>query len=311
MINITFVSLVKVEKITSLTGHRDCIYALEKGKEENFFFSAAGDGMVVLWDLKNPENGTLIAKVENSVYALKYLPLEHQLLVGHNFRGIHLIDVGSKKELYSAAITDSYLFDIEVIEDKIIVATGNGFLVVLSAKDLTTLNKIKLSDQSIRSIALSPDGNFMALAFSDNSIRILEVASLKMVYEFEAHKNSVFTVAFSPDGKYLLSGSRDAHLTIWDVQNDFKIKEKIVAHLFAINHIAFSPDGKHFATCSLDKSIKIWDAEQFRLLKVIDKARHVGHGTSVNKLFWSDYNDVLVAASDDRSISVWNIEFNN
>jgi WD repeat-containing protein 61 len=58
----------------------------------------------------------------------------------------------------------------------------------------------------------------------------------------------------------------------------------------------------------MDKSIKIWDANTLQLLKVIDKARHAGHGTSVNKLWWSGHRQQLVSASDDRSISVWEIE---
>ncbi len=89
------------------------------------------------------------------------------------------------------------------------------------------------------------------------------------------------------------------------------VKESIAAHLFAINDIEYSPDGKHFATCSMDKSIKIWDAKAFQLLKVIDKARYAGHGTSVNKLYWSTYENKLISGSDDRSISVWDIDFNH
>ncbi|HEU5146590.1 MAG TPA: WD40 repeat domain-containing protein, partial [Chryseosolibacter sp.] len=41
----------------------------------------------------------------------------------------------------------------------------------------------------------------------------------------------------------------------------------------------------------------------------IDRARHAGHGTSVNKLLWTQYQDELLSASDDRSISVWQIIF--
>ncbi|MFT7151210.1 MAG: WD40 repeat protein, partial [Nonlabens sp.] len=62
-------------------------------------------------------------------------------------------------------------------------------------------------------------------------------------------------------------------------------------------------------TCSMDKSIKVWDAETFQLLKVIDKARHAGHGTSINKVLWTNFNNLLLSASDDRSISTWDIKF--
>jgi WD40 repeat protein len=55
--------------------------------------------------------------------------------------------------------------------------------------------------------------------------------------------------------------------------------------------------------------VKIWDAESFKLFKVIDRARHAGHGTSVNKLLWTKYDNQIVSASDDRTISIWKINF--
>jgi WD40 repeat protein len=59
----------------------------------------------------------------------------------------------------------------------------------------------------------------------------------------------------------------------------------------------------------MDKSLKVWKLDELRLLKVIDRARHAGHGTSVNKVLWTNYENQLVSASDDRTISVWNIIF--
>ena len=60
---------------------------------------------------------------------------------------------------------------------------------------------------------------------------------------------------------------------------------------------------------SMDKSIKIWQVPELKLLKVIDKARHAGHGTSVNRSLWFENEGLLVTCSDDRLISVWNINF--
>jgi WD40 repeat protein len=148
----------------------------------------------------------------------------------------------------------------------------------------------------------------LAVGASDNFIRIYD-EKLGMKLEWAAHSNSVFTLRYTPDQRFLISGSRDARLKVWDVASGYKQVEEIVAHMYAINHLDFSPDGKHFVTCSMDKSIKVWDLQALKLLKVIDRARHAGHGTSVNKVLWTSHQNQLVSGSDDRKISVWQLIF--
>lgn len=297
-----------VEKLATLTGHRDCVYVLEKGENPWDFFSSGGDGMVVKWSLQNPENGDLIAKTSNSVYSILFLEDFNQLIVGENFEGIHKIDLNEKKEIGSSKISESAFFDLKEFESRLFVASGNGTIHILNTGDLSTLGKLKFSDKSVRSMAINSVKRHLVAAYSDYTLRIFDLDTYKLLHEIPAHQNSIFTIAYSPDGKYLLSGGRDAHLKVWEVEKDYHLKLSVVAHMYAINHISFSPDGKFFATCSMDKSLKIWSSGEFKLLKVIDKARHAGHGTSVNKLFWSGYENQLVSCSDDRTISIWNVK---
>jgi WD40 repeat protein len=299
---------VQIKRLHSLTGHRDAVYTLNAAARSSDFFSGAGDGMVVRWNLDAPENGELIAKLPNSVYALHYLPAAETLVAGHNYDGIHLLDWKNKKELGSLKITDAAIFDIQSFGGGLLVAAGDGSLTVVDWEALTILRRIQASEKSARTIAIHPSGGEIAVGFSDNFIRVFD-ETLSLKREWVAHKNSVFTLRFTPDGEKLLSGSRDARLKIWAVNSAYEMIEEVAAHLYAINHIEFSPDGKHFVTCSMDKSIKVWDANALKLLKVIDKARHAGHGTSVNKLLWTQHNNQLISASDDRSISVWQIIF--
>ncbi len=102
---------IGVKKLHTLTGHRDCVYALQQAGESNLFFSGAGDGQVVLWDLRKPEAGQLIARLPNSIYALHYLKESDLLVVGHNYKGVHLLDWRAKKEIGSLQITSSSIFD--------------------------------------------------------------------------------------------------------------------------------------------------------------------------------------------------------
>lgn len=306
---------IQIDKLHTLKGHKEGVYALSHGPKPVDFFSGAGDGMVVRWNLEDAENGKVIAKVSASVYAIHYEPERNNLIIGENYEGLHVINLDTKKELAAVRITGSAIFDIKTYQEKIIVASGDGIINILNYQKLTVQKQLKESKQSARSIAINPLTKEMAVGFSDHKIRIYDLKTYTLKYEIEAHTNSVFTLTYSPDYQWLLSGSRDAHLKVWDVNTHYRMHVSIVAHMYCVNHIAFSPDGKYFASCSMDKTIKIWDSAQFKLLKVIDKARHAGHATSVNRLLWSRYGNEnhknpLISASDDRSISVWQVDLN-
>jgi WD40 repeat protein len=300
---------VQVEKIHTLIGHHDCVYALNAAGDRSHFFSAAGDGMVVRWDLHAPEEGELIAKLTNSIYALHQLPNTNLLAVGHNYEGIHLLDLKSNAEISSLKLTEAAIFDIQSHEQDLLVVSGEGLLQVIDLPTWTIKRKLAFSEKSARVIAINSLHGHIAVGYSDHYIRVFSLSDYTLIAEFQAHQNSVFALHYTPDNRYLISGSRDARLKAWDVTNSYAQASEVAAHLFAINHIIFSPSGEYFATASMDKSIKIWDANELKLLKVIDKGRHAGHGTSVNKLLWTSFNNQLVSASDDRTLSVWQLKF--
>ncbi|MEP2773496.1 MAG: WD40 repeat domain-containing protein [Fulvivirga sp.] len=303
-------SKINISKLKTLTGHKDCVYTLERSNEDHIFFSGAGDGMVVYWDLSGDDNGQLIAKLPNSVYGLHYLQSQDLLVAGHNYDGVHLLDWRNKKEVGSLNMTQSAIFDIQSVGDLLLVGDTSGTVTIINYKTMKIVYKIQDGDKSARAIAINDKSSEVAIGFSDNKVRIYNLEDFALKATLSSHSNSVFTVKYSRDEDVLISAGRDAHIMVWDVKSGYSQIQDIVAHMYAINNVEFSQDGKHFVTCSMDKSIKIWDAHAFKLLKVIDKARHAGHGTSVNKLLWTSYNDLLVSASDDRTISVWDIEFN-
>lgn len=301
-------SKITVSKTHLLTGHNHSIFALAEGADPRYFYTGAGDGFVVEWDLDNPKVGRLIAKLPHSVYALAIDKIRNLLLVGHNFEGVHVIDLVEKKEIWSLKLTSNAIFDIKVFGKWAYIATGDGVLVVLDMDERSPVKHVKLSSEPLRVLALKPEIGQLAVGASDNSIKVLNLPDLSPVSRLDVHTNSVFALAYSPNGHMLVSGGRDAHLNIWDTDN-FSLKKNIVAHMYAINYLSFREDGKYFVTCSMDKSIKLWDARELRLLKVIDKGRHAGHNTSVNKVIWSSYSQQVIAASDDRTVSIWDIEF--
>ena len=298
---------IEVNKIKTFKGHKDSIYSITEGMNASSFFTAGSDGMVVQWDQEELGDGRLLAKLSNSIYSMLTLKDSGSLIIGHNYSGINIIDLAKRTEIGSLQLTDAAIFDIKRNGNYLYIATGEGSVIVVDLITMERIKTIKFSLKSARTIAMNKDE--MAVGYSDNFIRVFDLKNLKLKNEFEGHNKSVFSLKYVTGGNYLLSGSRDAHLKIWDVKAGYILKESIIAHMYAINSIENTYSNEFIITGSLDKTLKVWDMENYNLLKVIDSKRYGGHSNSVNKIFCSSYKNSVISCSDDKTISVWQIKY--
>jgi len=311
---------ISVNKIATFTGHSGSVYALEHFGD-GLWVSGGGDGIVASWNLFSPDEGEVVTRTPGVIYSL--LKMDETLLVGSATGAIHVVNIRERKEERLLQYHNSGIFILHHIQyhHLILSLSGDGKLGVIDANSLALKNMLSLGTTKLRGASVHPNQNLLAIGSGDGSINTFSLPELNPLHHWQAHQPgfSVNAIRFSPDGKFLLSGSRDAHLHIFDVENEFKLFKSIPAHNYAIYSIEYSPDEKLFATASRDKTIKIWDAETFEVLYRIDKEKNEGHLNSVNKLLWmhtanSESPDPLqgseqrlISASDDRKLMVWSI----
>ena len=186
---------ILVNKLHTLTGHNDCIYALTEGADPRYFYTGAGDGLVVEWDLDQPKDGKLVAKLPHSVYALTVDKQRNQLVIGHNFEGIHIIDLADRKEIWNLKLTSAAIFDLKILGDELFVATGDGVLIIVDLLTQAVKKHLKLSTKSLRVIAIAPGKQHLALGCSDHSIKVIDLAAgYSPLAELSGHTNSVFAL---------------------------------------------------------------------------------------------------------------------
>ena len=317
----TVLTKIQIEKAGQFTGHGGAIFTLEAAYNSHLFYSGSSDNLVVEWNLKDQQQNKVIARLPAKAMALKYIPDKNLLLIGQSAGGIHVIDLNKNEEIKLLQLHRLSIYDIQYLPEKecFWAVAGDGTLSVWSINDFSLITALKLCDKKIRSIDFNIVLKEAAIGCGDGTIRIFDSIAIgfetfeeKKILKGHVDGFSVNTVCYHPNGKYLLSGSRDAYLNVWDIENEYALIHHIPAHNYAIYSIAFSPDKKFFATGSRDKTIKIWQAENFDLLLRIDKSQHEGHTHSVNKLLWSDFNNYLISTGDDKAIIVWGIDdYNN
>ncbi|MEY4382916.1 MAG: hypothetical protein RI995_458 [Bacteroidota bacterium] len=297
---------MQVEKIDTFSGHRGGVYALSKGEQPEVFFSGAADGMLVKWNLSKPDVGKAIAQFQRGIFAIHYVADFNQLWISTHLEGIHVIDLISLKEIFSFAETNHSIFSFEQVGHLIFAAHSGGGMHVFDVKTCKLVQSSSLNPFSIRKIIKLSD-ELLLVASSNGKILTIN-AEFQVIHEVDAHQQTVFSMAFLSNQQQLISVGKDAKVKKWDVvDGQLKMLSELVGHIFTIHDVVTQPSGDFFATSSMDKTIKIWDANEFKLVKVIDQKRHGGHKNSVNKLYWSDYQDFLVSASDDKNISVWKL----
>ncbi len=154
---------------------------------------------------------------------------------------------------------------------------------------------------SVNMVIFAPDGQRLASASWDRTIKLWDVQSGKTVVTFTGHRDSVNAVAFTPDGQRLASASSDHTLKLWDVQSGQAIVT-FNGHTDSVWSITCSPDGKTLASASNDKTVKLWDVASGRELATL-----TGHSASVNTIFFAPDGKLLATGSTDKTVKLWDV----
>lgn len=109
--------------------------------------------------------------------------------------------------------------------------------------------------------AFSPDSRTIAIASSDGSVRLWDVATTAVRRTLNGHQQGVRRVAFSPDGRWLASAGQDNTLRVWNIESG-RQAARLDVTTAKINAVVFSPDGSLLAAGGGDflrsGEVRIW-----------------------------------------------------
>ncbi|KAI2483639.1 WD40 repeat protein [Pyrenophora tritici-repentis] len=151
----------------------------------------------------------------------------------------------------------------------------------------------------VSAVAFSPDGQLVASASRDETVRLWETATGTCRSTLEGHSDNVNAVAFSPDGELVASASSDKTVRLWEAATG-TCRSTLEGHSEYVSAVAFSPDGELVASASDDKTVRLWEAATGTCRSTLE-----GHSRGVNAVAFSPDGQLVASASDDKTVRLW------
>ncbi|KAJ8690154.1 hypothetical protein PTI98_011612 [Pleurotus ostreatus] len=193
--------------------------------------------------------------------------------------------------------------------DQCIFSASSTEMSILCLKNLSHPAQIPFrSEEPIKSVAISADGQYLALG---SSIAGVETRRLNLLDHATGHRELLAVsrarrVAFSPDGLKIAAALDDSTIKIYNrISADDPAIRILIGHRDWIRFLAFSPNGYYLVSGSDDCTIRVWDVsadnlgQQTVAVKVINSGQGVVRTVAVHLEYQTGPNE---ETEGDRTI---------
>ena len=271
-----------------------------------FMASASQDKTVKLWQV---ETGELVRSFEMGALVRNVaFNTDGQQMVSSGADGsvvVWDVKTGEQKKTFSQHA--SVVWDAEFVAEPADAAIVSGsddetlklWNLVQSGRELQTF----VGHQgTVRGVSLSPDGQLIASAGSDRTVRLWKMDG-PLPTSLVAHDlHKVWTIQFSPDGRHFATAGGDGLLKLWRTA-DLSLVRSHPTHKGS-QSIQFSPNGQLIAAAGRNNgknnTVEIWNVEsgekQHQLL---------GHDNVIRTVAFGPDGETMASSGSDRTIRLW------
>jgi eukaryotic-like serine/threonine-protein kinase len=304
-------------------GHSGAVLSVAFSPDERLAMTGSRDRTARIWSMPEGRPLAVLAGHEGPLTAVAFHPAGRLAASSSNDGTIRLWDVSPFSAPASAHAKD---VPIAPPDSERAVAPGRAlhrpeaptrvFPSPASARTVAPLRVVTLNAGSVRSVAFSSDGTWLAAGCEDGTVRLLalgsEAGSSPSIaaipnaqsdrwYSLKGHSAPVNSVAFSPSAPLLASGSDDRTIRFWDIRLRTPTMSWSAAN--PVTWVEFNPPGAGLAWSDPES----YGFASRQLSKTTPLSLAHLHAGAVTQVRWR--GDRFLTASRDGTMRLWSPSF--
>ena len=218
--------------------------------------------LLTLWDVRSRTrlHDPLFAGNPSVVLAVGFSPDGTSLATASSDLGMKFWDATTGDDLGGSGGRSAS--DVSFSADGAMIATvgnrGAEVWATASGMSIGTFEGVPGNEDS--SVALSPDGHFLAVGGFGRVVRLWDVGTGQLVHELDQGGNGAFTLEFSPDGRTLAISGFEPVASLWDVATGIQMGPQLSAG-DRRTMIDLSADGRSLLEIHGNGQGAVWDVD--------------------------------------------------
>lgn len=318
----------------SLEGHQGWVVSARFSPDGTRIATASFDKTANLWDAQTGELLSCLRGHEDALIDAWFSRDGEVLATVSMDKTAKLWEVKSGALRFSL---NAILLDLHPNSTRFAAVLPEGGVSIYSLKNRLFLLSLSGHQSRVLRADFSPDGASIVTASSDQTAKLWDAQTGRLLHSFQETGEGVtdarfsktgkkivlttdlfqsvivydarppyrrlafpgYSVDFSPDDSQIATVREDATLTLFHTETGEQLFT-CKGHSAKVTQVAFSPDGTKLVSASFDKTAKLWDAQTGEALRTL-----AGHQGKVKLASFSPDGSLVVTASLDNTAKLW------
>jgi len=282
--------------------HANSVYSLAAFRSSDKVVAAAADGTLMIVNTRALDLERKAGNTKFNAWAI--FPNQNSAVTVSQDTTLQIRDLqsGRIRESFQAPAGITSAVATPGNKPLVVMGTRTGRLLCLDMRNGQAVWSREVHKRRINSLDVSPTSHMVASASSDRSVKFWNPYDGERIGSVTlSHKREVTAVRFLAEGDFVVSASPPNIVRMWQVSTGEVVQTFELPDL--VNDMAVVKNGKSLILGFQNGQIASYDLVTGELV-----FRLSGHAGSVNALVILDERELIVSASDDKSLKVWSLK---